>query len=42
VGIMEEIVAQFPEQWLAFRPFWKIDTGQNTAATMGHQKRAAV
>lgn len=42
VELMEEIVAQYPGQWLAFRPFWKIDTGENAAATMGHQKRAAV
>jgi KDO2-lipid IV(A) lauroyltransferase len=39
---MEQIVARFPEQWLLFRRFWQIDAGENTAATMGHQKRAAV
>jgi KDO2-lipid IV(A) lauroyltransferase len=42
VALMEETVAEFPGQWLAFRPFWGPDTGENTAATMGHQKRAAV
>jgi lauroyl/myristoyl acyltransferase len=42
VRLMEETVRQFPGQWLAFRPFWHYDTGENSAATMGHQKRAAV
>jgi lauroyl/myristoyl acyltransferase len=39
--LMEEIIAEFPEQWLAFTPFWKTEGDGNTA-TMGHQKRAAV
>jgi lauroyl/myristoyl acyltransferase len=40
-GLMEELIGQFPEQWLTFRPFWKTEGDGNTA-TMGHQKRAAV
>ena len=42
VTLMEETILRYPSQWLAFRPFWKDDTDQKTAATMGHQKRAAV
>jgi lauroyl/myristoyl acyltransferase len=42
VTLMEETVRQFPGQWLAFRPFWDSDISENSAATMGHQKRAAV
>jgi lauroyl/myristoyl acyltransferase len=42
VRLMEETISQFPGQWLAFQPFWKIDSGENAAATMGHQRRAAV
>jgi KDO2-lipid IV(A) lauroyltransferase len=42
VELMEQMVARFPGQWLVFRRFWHIDTGENTAATMEHQKRAAV
>jgi KDO2-lipid IV(A) lauroyltransferase len=42
VELMEQMVALFPGQWLVFRRFWQIDTGENTAATMEHQKRAAV
>lgn len=41
-GMMEQIVTEHPEQWLAFRPFWSVGGGENTAATMGHQKWAAV
>ncbi len=42
VTLMEETIRQYPGQWLAFRPFWKDDTSEKTAATMGHQKRAAI
>jgi KDO2-lipid IV(A) lauroyltransferase len=40
-GLMEETIAQFPDQWLAFTPFWKPQEHDNTA-TMEHQKRAAI
>ena len=41
-GMMEQIVTQFPGQWLAFRPFWDRVEGENGAVTMDHHRRAAV
>lgn len=42
VTLMEETIVQYPGQWLAFRPFWRDNTSEKSAATMGHQRRAAI
>lgn len=39
---LEQVLIRYGDQWLAFKPFWDGNAGENATATMGHQKRAAV
>jgi KDO2-lipid IV(A) lauroyltransferase len=41
-AVMEEMIRLFPEQWLAFTPFWTDESAENGTDTMRHQSRAAV